>query len=96
MPRQSKRQKLILEIDDMLKTLAMFFQDDTDEFQELLEIKAHLESYRFMSCQDAIEKNLTMRNMLWRFTERYFDFSLNKYNLIIFIINLDELFDANK
>ncbi len=64
MPRRSKRQKLILEIDDMLKSSAMFFQDDTDEFQELLEIKAHLESYRFINCKDAIEKNLTIRNML--------------------------------
>ena len=65
MPRVSERQKLIYELDLMIKVLASYDEEETCEFKELLDIKGMLESSRFINFKTIIEKNRSMRYLLW-------------------------------
>ena len=68
MPRISDRQHLIRELDDMIKILAMW----EEEIEELLDIKACLESCRYFNLRSHIRKNRTMNEMLWFYGDREF------------------------
>ena len=72
MPKISERQKLIKEVDHVLKRLAIFGEDNTDDFEELLMLKWQIESCRYFNLRQHFEKNRTMNDMLWRFSETDF------------------------
>jgi hypothetical protein len=72
MPRISERQNLLGQIGKLLKTMAMFGDDETDDFEELLDLKAQLESVRFLNSKDHVIKNKSMNEMLWIYGDREF------------------------
>jgi uncharacterized damage-inducible protein DinB len=49
MPNISERQALLHEINHMLKAMAMFDDEETEEFEELLEVKTLLEETTYMN-----------------------------------------------
>ena len=62
MPRISERQNLLGQIGKLLKTMAMFGDDETDDFEELLDLKAQLESVRFLNLKEHVIKNPFLRS----------------------------------
>ena len=48
MPRSSERQVLLFEFDRILRYLALHGEEESDKFQEILELNFMLESCRFM------------------------------------------------
>ena len=55
MPKISKRLKTVEEIDQLLFLLIIFDAEETEEqIQELMELKAHILSYRFFEPYESI------------------------------------------
>ena len=88
MPKISTRQKTIKEIDHLLFLLFVFdYEGNEEEIQELLELKAHILSYRYFSGSEKITKSLEHRTNLLTLPNNEFRqaFRMNKdtymYNL---------------
>ncbi len=72
MPRLSERQQLMGQMDRLLKMMAIFGDDKTDDYEEILDLRAHLASCRYMNLAQHIRKNKTMNEMLWFYGDREF------------------------
>ena len=70
MPRISDRQALLDELDDMVKVLAIW--DDDEDIDELLDIRACILSCRYFNLRSHIRKNKSMNEMLWFYDDREF------------------------
>lgn len=97
MPKISTRQKTIKEIDHLLFLLIVFdYEGNEEEIQELLELKAHILSYRYFSSSEKITKSLEHRTNLLTLPNNEFrqTFRMNKdtYTYILTIIQNHEVF----
>jgi hypothetical protein len=72
MPRISDRQKLLKDIEKTIKVLAIFGEDDTDDFNELMELRYVLGISRYINLRINYEKNRTMNDFLWRVSDADF------------------------
>ena len=70
MPRLSDRQSILDDIDDMVKTMAAW--DDEDNIDELVDIRAAIASCRYLNLRAFIMKNKSMNEMLWFYDDREF------------------------
>jgi hypothetical protein len=70
MPKVSERQIVIRELDRMVRTLAMFGDDNTKDFNDLMDFMAFIESSRYLHHRVYhLGKNKSMNDTLWTFTE---------------------------
>jgi hypothetical protein len=53
----------------MIKTMAMFGDEETNDFQELLDLKWSIEALRYFNIRQYYEKNRSMNAMLWRISD---------------------------
>ena len=60
MPRISSKQELNNELNSLLKRMAMFDDDKCKDFDELMDIKFHLERSRYFNLREHLGKNRTM------------------------------------
>ena len=72
MPKESERQSLLKGFDQVLKTLYLDGKENSKDFKEIYELKAGLESTRFLSPKEIIPKNQGMNNMLWQYPAKDF------------------------
>ena len=89
MPKISKRQKTIKEIDQILFLLILFDSEENEEqIQELMELKAHILSFRFFEPYQSIPKSLQHRTTLLTLPTSEFRqaFRMNK-DTFLFILN---------
>ena len=89
MPKVSEKQQLVKQIDDILFLLIM--DDDSrnqPEIDELLDLKAHILSFRYFSSSTLIPKSLHHRAMLLTLPSEEFRqaFRMNK-DTFLFILN---------
>lgn len=71
MPRISDRQYLLIKLDHMVKCMAMCDEEE-DEIEELLDLRASLASCRYLDLRRHIRKNKSMNEMLWYYDDREF------------------------
>jgi hypothetical protein len=72
MPKTSKRQALIKEFDRLLMFLILDDEDDSEDFEEIIELRNLVTENRYMDLRTTIPKNRSMNEMLWHFPERDF------------------------
>lgn len=72
MPRQSERQHLLISFDRILRQLAMNDEEESEDFDEILELFMLLRSTRFMYSKQPRLKNTSMRKMLFHWHEAAF------------------------
>ena len=71
MPQQSARQQLLKEIDSII-FLAILFDEEDDEIEELMDIKFAISSSRFIGPRTSIPKTVELRNLLWELPDTEF------------------------
>jgi hypothetical protein len=89
MPKISTRQQTIKEIDKLLLLLIITdYEENEEQIQELMELKAHILSYRFFSESERIPKSLHHRTNLLMLPNNQFRqaFRMNK-DTFLFILN---------
>lgn len=72
MPKISERQVLLAELDNILKMLAIFGDENTEDADEILELKAFVYCSRFINLRQHVRKNKAMNELLWSYGEREF------------------------
>ena len=72
MPAISERKALILEFDRVIRELAIQTDDANSEIDEVLDLKAHIESVRYLNLRTFINKNRSMNDMLLTYSDRDF------------------------
>ena len=69
MPSLSERQALLKQLDTVLKYLMLDGQEETEDFKEVYELKGLISRTRYFNLRVNLEKNRTMRDMLWRVSD---------------------------
>jgi hypothetical protein len=104
MPKISTRQRTIQQIDDLLQHLILVNSFDSSpvidkDIEELLELKAHILSFRYFSSSDKIPKSLEFRTMLLSLPRDEFRqaFRMNKdtFNYILNKIEAHQIFQPS-
>jgi len=72
MPKVSERESLLKEIDASLKLMAMLDDDETEDFEELMEVRACLEDVRYVDLRKYETKKRSMNDLLWSYTDASF------------------------
>ena len=72
MPKRSDRKEMLLELDNMLRVLAIYDDDNTEEFQEVLKMYAQLYSTRFFIEREVIPKSSSMIDIMWHYADKEF------------------------
>ena len=72
MPKISERQRLIEDIDELLEKIMLDDDDNTEDLEDIFELKIFIESSRFISSRKTIPKNPSMNDMLWIWPEEAF------------------------
>jgi hypothetical protein len=72
MPKTSERQELILQLETVLRQLAIEGEDDTEEFEELAELEAMVGGFRYLNLREYLDKNKSLCECLWEWGPRDF------------------------
>jgi len=72
MPRFSQREILIKEIDNLLKFMVMTDKDDTEDFEEIIDIRVSLEFVRYIDLRKYETKKLSLNHLLLSYTDDAF------------------------
>lgn len=99
MPRTSERRWILQEIDNLLEYMILADDDESEEFEDIIELRAFIESKRFLTSKTAIPKNTTMNDMLWIWPDDAFNQEVRMGKLaFIRLVNLlkeHEVFKSN-
>ena len=99
MPKQSDRNYLLRSFDRVLRRLAIFDEENTKDFEEILEISIALNLSRFLYLRQPRLKNRSMRKMLWRWDEEGFrqEVRMTKTSFVRLVskLEVDEIFRNN-
>jgi hypothetical protein len=72
MPKVSERQTTISETELLLKRLVIDDEDDTVEFEDIVDLQSTILSSRYLNLRECVKKNRSMNEMLWTYSD--FDF----------------------
>lgn len=99
MPKLSERRNLILNFERILKWLAIFDEEKSKYFEEILELTFLLHNSRFLHARQPRIKNRSMREMLWRWDAAGFrqEVRMKKRSFVRIVekLELDPLFQNN-
>ena len=99
MPRLSDRQALIHELDDALRWLVMNDEEETEDFNDVIETRELVELTRFLNLRDYVQKNKTMPYMLWEYSDRDFKQAVRmkkaSFVKLVELIEGDRIFSNN-
>ena len=96
MPRLSDRQSILDDIDEMVKTLAAW--DDDEDIDDLVDIRASIASCRYLNLRSFIRKNKSMNEMLWFYDDREFKqvvrMKKDSFLKLLNLISRDDIFGS--
>ena len=72
MSKVSERESLTKEIDYLLKFMAMMDDDNTEDFEELMEVRVCLENVRYLNLRNNETKKRSINDMLWTYSDASF------------------------
>ena len=72
MPQLSERQALFAELDQVLSDFALFGETGRKDFEDILEAKAAISSFRFINLKSYLRRNRSMHDMFFRYGPREF------------------------
>ena len=72
MPKSSERREILLELDNMLQILAIYDEENTEQFQEVFNLYAQLSLTRFFTKREFIPKSNSMINLMWQYSDKEF------------------------
>ena len=72
MPKRSYREEIMNDLDNMLKFLIIYDEENTEQCQEVLDMYAQLSSTRFLSERETIPKSNSMMNLMWEYDDKEF------------------------
>jgi hypothetical protein len=72
MPHRSDRELLIKELDSFFKFLILVEEDDSEDFNELMEVRMGIESVRYVNLRKYETKKRSMNDMLWNYSDSAF------------------------
>jgi hypothetical protein len=72
MPRISDREHTLLQIKKIVQMLMLDGKEDSDEFKYFMDMWVDIDCHRCINSRQPVEKNKSMRQMLWRYNERQF------------------------
>ena len=72
MPKRSDRREMLYELDNMVRLLAIYDEENTEQFQELLDMYAHLSSTWYFSEREVIPKSCYMMDIIWEYKDKEF------------------------
>lgn len=97
MPKTSERQELLREMDLVMKVMAGDDADETEDFEEVAEMRELIESVRYLNLRDHIDKNKELPDLLWQYSDRDFRQAvrMNKdsFQRLVQLIETDPVFE---
>jgi DDE superfamily endonuclease len=98
MPKISDRQRLIQELDELIR-LSIINDDDNSDLEELMELRWSVEETRFINPRIPIPRNRSMIDMLWRYNEYDFKQEIrmckNFFKTLVHVIENHPIFHNN-
>ena len=72
MPKESERKLILNDLNETLKTLAVYGEENTELFDEMMNLYAKISSFRYLNARVAIPKSDAMMNLLWSYDDKDF------------------------